>query len=246
MVEYSANRDSGPFSSGEHISAMARSIRQMRLEDIPQVAEIEREAFPIPWPATNFRRELTSNSLTYYVVACEEMASYEQLPPEVGACAPGQTRSPSQFGRLRSGLSRLLRGQVVSAPATELVLGFAGVWFIADEAHLANIAVREAYQRRGIGENLLICVMRVAVERNARFITLEVRMSNEAARALYGKYGFAEVGTRPGYYTDNKEDAVLMTADTIDSAAFRAGFDRLVKDYALRWRTPAAEVSGAP
>lgn len=93
------------------------------------------------------------------------------------------------------------------------VVGYAGLWFIVDEAHLTSIAVRDEHRRRGIGERLLRASLELALERQATMMTLEVRASNQAAQALYQKYGFRKVGLRRGYYSDNHEDAWLMTVD---------------------------------
>ena len=207
----------------------------MELEDIPQVSGIEREAFPPPWPATNFRRELMTSSLTRYLVAYEELGEIEQLAAELDNPDRNVPASGSKLETLRSSLGRLFRPAPTPVAPRQRILGFAGIWFMADEAHLANIAVREAYRQRGIGELLLISVIRLAVEYNARFITLEVRFSNKGAQALYGKYGFVEVGIRHGYYTDNREDAVLMTADAITSPPFEENFLRLSQAYVQRW-----------
>jgi len=103
---------------------------------------------------------------------------------------------------------------------------------MADEAHLANIAVRLDRRREGIGELLLIAVIDLAIERQARFFTLEVRASNKEAQALYGKFGLIEVGTRRGYYMDNKEDAVIMTADNITSQSYIDGIRQLKQAHA--------------
>ena len=82
---------------------MAYSIRAMEPRDIPQVSQIEREAFPPPWPATNFKRELTSNSLTHYLVAYEEMP--EPTEPVTEAEAVNNCNSPkSRLEALRFGL----------------------------------------------------------------------------------------------------------------------------------------------
>jgi len=114
-------------------------------------------------------------------------------------------------------------------------MAFVGLWFMVDEAHLSNIAVRESHRRHGVAEHLLIAALDVAIERNAAFMTLEVRPSNAAAQALYEKCGFVEVGVRRGYYSDNKEDAVLMTAENICSSSFRATLRRLREAHAQRW-----------
>ena len=109
------------------------------------------------------------------------------------------------------------------------IIGFAGLWLLADEAHIVNIAVRPEYRRRGIGEMLLIALIEKSFDISASMITLEARVSNRAAQGLYYKYGFTIRGVRKGYYSDNREDAVIMTADDLNSASFRDGLERLKK-----------------
>lgn len=96
---------------------------------------------------------------------------------------------------------------------TETVIGYAGQWLIAGEAHISIIAVDPEWRHRGLGELLLLQMLVDAVAKGAVVAHLEVRRSNDAARALYRKYDFAEVGERPGYYKDTGDDAILMTAD---------------------------------
>lgn len=93
------------------------------------------------------------------------------------------------------------------------VLGYGGMWLIVDEAHVTNIAVREAYRGQGLGERLLREMMRTASWLGALRMTLEVRVTNERAQRLYRKLGFDPAGLRPGYYSDNNEDALIMWAD---------------------------------
>jgi ribosomal-protein-alanine N-acetyltransferase len=216
---------------------MTYSIRAMELRDVPQVSQIEREAFPPPWPATNFKRELTSNKLTHYFVANEEISEQTEAAPEVEA-VNNSSPPKSRLEALRSGLRRLFGGFGGSerpAGPSQFILGFAGLWFMVDEAHLANIAVRGAYRNQGIGERLLISAIEISIERKARFITLEVRASNKIAQILYQKYGLIEVGTRRGYYMDNKEDAVIMTAEGITSAPYVKRFQNLKQAHDQRW-----------
>jgi ribosomal-protein-alanine N-acetyltransferase len=210
------------------------SIRAMELRDIPQVSQIEREAFPPPWPATNFKRELVSNSLTYYFVAHEETPEQKEPAPVVEAVNnPGPSKS--RLEALRFGLRRLFGGREMPAVPSQFILGFAGLWFMVDEAHLANIAVRETSRHQGIGERLLIAAIEVSIERKAKFFTLEVRVSNKIAQSLYRKYGLIEVGTRRGYYMDNKEDAVIMTVEGITSTSYVKRFQNLKQDHAQKW-----------
>ena len=91
------------------------------------------------------------------------------------------------------------------------VVGYLGFWLIADEAHISTLAVHPSRRRRGIGEQLLREALQMAANRGAEVVTLEVRESNQAALDLYGKFDFRVVGRRPGYYRDNREDAILMT-----------------------------------
>jgi len=100
---------------------------------------------------------------------------------------------------------RVLR-PALSAP----VCAFANYWHIADEIQLMNVATLPDNRRSGQASALLLDLLQYAREREATIVTLEVRRSNEAARALYRKFGFAEQGIRQRYYSDNGEDAVVM------------------------------------
>lgn len=90
------------------------------------------------------------------------------------------------------------------------VLGYAGLHAILDEGYIDNVAVRPDCRRQGIADRLLDVFCRFG-EANLSFLTLEVRPSNTAAVALYGKHGFAEAGRRRDYYENPKEDALLLT-----------------------------------
>ena len=92
------------------------------------------------------------------------------------------------------------------------LVGYVVVMIAAGEAHLLNLSVARAWQRRGLGTELTRFVVKLARDYGAATIYLEVRPSNAAARALYAAEGFAEVGVRPGYYPagDGREDAVIM------------------------------------
>jgi len=81
------------------------------------------------------------------------------------------------------------------------------------------LVVRPLWRRRRIGERLLLAMLDLAISRQAREVTLEVRLSNVPARRLYEKYGFRPVGLRPNYYSDNGEDALIMTTDQLEGSA---------------------------
>ena len=94
--------------------------------------------------------------------------------------------------------------------STGEVVGFVGVWIIAGEGDITNIAVRSKYRKQGIASNLLIKLFDVCKTFNCEDITLEVRASNTPAQNLYKKFNFKEEGIRKGYYSDNGEDAIIM------------------------------------
>ena len=193
----------------------------MSLEDITQVADIERESFPSMWPQTAYRRELTNKIARYTVVT--ELRDERPAPP-------GRAIGPAGvWGALR----RIVG--VEPSQANEHLLGFIGVWLMAGEAHIVTVAVRHSHRRMGIGERLLITAIEQAMEFGQEVVTLEVRASNDAARRLYEKYGFANVGRRVRYYTDNNEDAIIMTTPELDAREFRARFDELRRQHRTQY-----------
>ena len=103
----------------------------------------------------------------------------------------------------------------------ENVAGYAGLWVIREQANLTTLAVHPSYQKRKIGERLLITVLEEAHYRGANHMTLEVRENNRAAQNLYRKYGFQETATRRKYYLDNGENAVVMWAEDLRSPQFQ-------------------------
>jgi ribosomal-protein-alanine N-acetyltransferase len=100
-------------------------------------------------------------------------------------------------------------------------VGVLGYWLIAGEAHIIIVAVNPRWQRRGLGEWLLLNFFDDAQTRAAEVATLEVRPSNHKAIVLYQKYGFALVGRRPKYYLDTGEDALILTTPPLASAAMQ-------------------------
>jgi ribosomal-protein-alanine N-acetyltransferase len=114
------------------------------------------------------------------------------------------------------------------------IIGYAAMWLMVDEAHLISIAVRETYRCRGIGELLLNSIIDLAMQLRSQVITLEVRASNQAAQALYEKYGFIKVGVRRGYYSNDREDALIMTTENIISASYQARLRELRQKYEQR------------
>jgi ribosomal-protein-alanine N-acetyltransferase len=151
-------------------------VEPMTVGDIPAVHEIERQSFPVPWPAYAFRQELETNKLARYLV-------------------------------VRAG-SR--------------TVAYGGIWLMVDEAHVTTFAVLPGWRRRGVGARLMLSLMELSIQVGAHVVTLEVRLSNIPARTLYQRFGFRPVGVRPRYYSDNGEDALIMTTDPLDSPTMTA------------------------
>jgi [ribosomal protein S18]-alanine N-acetyltransferase len=134
-----------------------------------------------------------------------ELASFSSPWP------PNAYQSELSQNRLASYLVARVDGEIVA---------YGGMWLMVDEAHITTFAVHPAWRRQRIGERLLLAFLDLAIARHAREATLEVRLSNIAARRLYEKYGFRPVGLRPRYYSDNGEDALIMTTEPVTEAPY--------------------------
>lgn len=144
--------------------------RKMMVMDLPQVLEVERKCFTMPWSRNIFLSEVTRNDNAIYIVA----------------------------------------------QAGERIAGYAGIWIILDEGHVTNIGVDPEFQKRGIGLGLMVELTNRALKRGISAMTLEVRLSNYAAQALYRKLGFEPSGIRKEYYQDDKEDALIMWRELVE------------------------------
>lgn len=117
--------------------------------------------------------------------------------------------------------------------AGERAVAYGGLWLMVDEAHITTFAVLPDWRRQGIGGRLMVELMRTARDLQARLMTLEVRLSNQPARELYQRFGFQPVGIRPRYYSDNAEDALIMTTAALadpDMAARLAALEQRYSD----------------
>lgn len=141
----------------------------------------------------------------------------------------------SELAQVRSGARRYLvarradghgrgRGQIV---------GYAGLWFNADEAHVTNVAVQPEEQRTGVATVLLLVLADEAIARGAAAWTLEVRVSSKGAQELYRRFGFSPAGVRARYY-ENTEDAIVMWCNDIQGDEYRALLDSIRADVESR------------
>ncbi|MGN0017792.1 MAG: ribosomal protein S18-alanine N-acetyltransferase [Candidatus Gastranaerophilaceae bacterium] len=108
------------------------------------------------------------------------------------------------------------------------LVGYAGSWIIIDEAHITNIAVAPEHRNKKVGESLLVKIIETCYKEMAKYLTLEVRVSNTAAISLYEKYNFKSLGTRKGYYQNNNEDALIMWTENIFWDKFKEKYNQNV------------------
>lgn len=205
-------------------------IDPMTESDIEQVQQIERRSFTTTWSPNTYRHELRTPSNSRYIVA-----RTSPVPPP--------PRAPT--GRVRRGILASLFPAWFGSESDPMVsacpiVGYGGLWISVDEGHITTIAVMPEYRGRGIGELVLNGLIDQALALNADMLTLEVRVSNTSAQQLYLKYGFHPSGTRPRYYTDNSEDALIMWTEPIRSPSYQERIQRLRELLFNRLRQDAA------
>lgn len=195
-------------------------VDRMTMADVPRVVEIERLAYPSTWPPSAYRKELQDNRWAHYIVLRDtHIAQENMIGPVQNSEKPRRFLSlPFLSGRATS---------MLSTPGLASIVGFAGLWLMVDEAHVTTIAMHPNFRRRGLGEYMLASLISIAYEIGARWVTLEVRVTNHSAQSLYRKYGFREAGLRHRYYSDNQEDALIMWTDEINSSAYKERFQEL-------------------
>ncbi|MCX7840734.1 MAG: GNAT family N-acetyltransferase, partial [Anaerolineae bacterium] len=146
-------------------STLIFRVEPMTVRDIPAVMEIEYKSFSAPWSASAYDYELRYNAMAHYFVARpQERRDIPPLPSSLWQRLRARWHTPSQ-----------------SAP----IVGHAGFWIMVDEAHISTLATHPAWRRRGIAELLLVAMTERAAELGLRVMTLEVRVSNVTAQALY-------------------------------------------------------------
>jgi ribosomal-protein-alanine N-acetyltransferase len=194
-------------------------VRLMHHEDINEVTEIDRQAFPSTWPPPRYEREMENKVSHHIVVARDTPECRDKTVIE---------KEPSLTSRVR----RFFSATRASNDSDRIcIVGFAGCWMMAGEAHVTSIAVREAYRGQGIGELLMISLVELARDLEADMLTLEARVSNTVAQNLYRKFGFTEVGMRPRYYIDNGEDAIIMSVEDFKLPSFEEHFQQIKGEF---------------
>lgn len=201
---------------------MSLRLRYMRLPDIPQVVAIDRQSFDPPWAARSYAYEIGESTYSHMVVL-------EQ--------ADDQKPVPSW--------RRLVASLAPREPEKQIV-GYGGLWHIADEVHISTIAIHPQMRGRGWGEIVLAGMVRRALTLDASYIVLEVRVTNAVAQNLYVKYGFETVATKPKYYQTTGEDAYDMRLNLRDDGAYRRRLEQVYAELLERHRFKDLYTEGTP
>ncbi len=107
------------------------------------------------------------------------------------------------------------------------LIGYLGTWMILDEAHVTTLAISSKFKRQKVAQTLMFKFIDDCYKNEVKYITLEVRVSNEPAQKLYEKFGFHSLGTRKGYYQDNNEDALIMWTENIWYEKFKMLYNKI-------------------
>ena len=132
----------------------------------------------------------------------------------------------SELSQVRSGSRQYLVARRAGSTSPAGIVGYAGLWFTADEAHVTNVAVKPDEQRTGVASALMLALADDAIRRGCVAWTLEVRVSSTGAQELYRRFGFVPAGVRTRYY-ENSEDAIVMWCHDIQEDPYRAVLDSL-------------------
>lgn len=201
---------------------MTLILRYMRLPDIAPVVTIDRLSFDLAWSASAYQFEVAESNYSHMMVL---EVKQEPSPP-------------------KSTLGRLLRSIASTSSTGSTILGYGGLWNIANESHISTIAVHPQYRGSGYGEVLLAAMLVRSARLRAAYVILEVRVSNGVAQNLYRKYGFETKSVKERYYQSNGEDAyemrLMLNPETNERvnrqfAALAQEF-RLTDDYTNRQR----------
>ncbi len=196
-------------------------LRYMTARDIPEVVDIDRQSFDMPWSARSYAFEVSESTYSHMVV----LEVLTQPEP--------------------SGLRRLWQRSAATS-AQSAIGAYGGLWFIAGEAHISTIASAPPFRGRGWGEIALAAMIRRSLTLHASHIVLEVRVSNIVAQRLYEKYGFQTMGIKPHYYSNNGEDAYDMRVELHDAPDYAGRFEERWAALQARHRFEDAYTAGAP
>ncbi len=201
---------------------MSLNLRYMQLSDIHQVAAIDVMSFEPPWTQDSYAFEINESRVSHMVV----------LDQQSSAALPVPERPQTLLTRVRGRLGRNSRAE----KRTGTVLGYGGLWKIEGEAHISTIAIHPSNRGHGYGEILLAGMLGKALQLNAEYIVLEVRVSNSIAQSLYLKYGFNRVTRKQNYYRSDNEDAwdMRVSLDHTTRLRFQRLYEKLRIHHGFR------------
>lgn len=176
---------------------------------IPGLKRLEREVFPGMNMNTFFESELVDPKYLYVVCSVSELTQLDDIPEK-----NNQRNIFIFLYRWSYRFINFWKGKLFSKAQ---IIGYIGLQFVFDEAHIISIAVGKEWRRLNIGEMLLAKGIICSETRQCNTISLEVRISNTIAQNLYKKYGFENIRVRPRYYSDDQEDALVMSVKGIDN-----------------------------
>ena len=182
-------------------------IKHLAPEHLPCAVELDRLCFGGLWAIEGYRRELDSPNSDLLGLWTWETED----------CESGQNRAGQ-------GAPPLPNGAGTGAPPLQIsptLIGVGCLWAILEEAHIIMLAIHPSFQRQGLGQALLLALLKSACDRQLERSTLEVRSSNLAAVDLYKKFGFKEAGRRKRYYEDTGEDALVMWRSGLEKPEFQ-------------------------
>ena len=216
------------------------SVRRASIQDAVIMESIEREAFPGLIPLSRISRDLTRDNGLYLNAVRKWRPSEEKLKSRLRLATKAEKEDTRLSARVKRSVNRYFL-DYINPPKlpSDYIAGFVGLWFVLNEAHVIVIGLREVDRRKGVGELLFISALENAIANNSKVVTLEVRRSNDVAIELYRKYGFQKVGLRIRYYSDNVEDAVIMTTPPIQNDDFKDHLFNLTQQHAEKWGSAA-------
>ena len=171
-------------------------------------------------------------SLSIELMSEGDIATVQEIEREIFATPWPRNAYYRELASRSSAHYVVLRQEGIEAPerfrAPEFdrtIVGYGGMWRMYDEAHVTTIGVRRELHHQGYGRILFAGLVQAAYDMGAKWITLEVRTTNDNAMHMYDGFGFKVIGRRKGYYTDNGEDAIVMWSDSIHSPRFRRAYE---------------------
>ncbi|MEG4082891.1 ribosomal protein S18-alanine N-acetyltransferase [Microcoleus sp. POL10_C6] len=182
-------------------------IKHLAPEHLPSAVELDRLCFGGLWTLEGYKRELESPNSDLLGLWTWETEDCESDPNRAGTGTP-PLQIPAGTG-----------APPLQIPPT--LIGIGCLWAILEEAHIIMLAIHPQFQRHGLGQALLLALLKSACDRQLERATLEVRDSNLAAVYLYKKFGFKEAGRRKRYYEDTGEDALVMWRSGLEKPEFQ-------------------------